>query len=761
MRLVDGEGRLALRILTPTALFLLAVAIRALPWRSVLGGDRVHPCGNDAFYHLRRIVFSVRHFPEALVFDRYINFPEGARPIWTPAFDWTVALAVRPFLPDGSVDGVERLAVWVPPVLGGATVVALYFLAKKHFGMPTAILSGLILSLLSAHFWYSQIGFVDHHAAVALMTTLLLASAMTLLRRPARDPPAPLRAWREGAAAGIALGAALLVWPGSGLHVGLVESGLLVHLLSRRQHEQAIGFAARFAAANATALLLVLPPGATGAHSEWGRFSPVVLTGFQPWLFGVLVLFGLACAGLWRWPRLGSDRRRRAAAGAAVGCCLLAASAALFPELLVGGEDAWRWLAKRESFQAGVSESRSLVVDQGRLAGHLAAVRLSYFFFLFPLAVVAALRSLGRGRDRSSALLLLWWSLGLFAVTLVQKRFFNSFSVAMALVMGWTLCLAVQSLPRRWLATRARRGAVWTGLCALVLLLLLPVLRSYAPYVSNQVGLLRGRTLVLPGTVARRRVTVRMAHWLRYNTPATSGWMGEGVPEYGVMAPWPVGHPIEYAGRRPTVTDNFGDDIGEENFHRARRYYLAREGEGSQILEQLGVRYVVAQSRHGYLGEAPAAGSMFRSLYFRNGSESAPPWEDPRGGRVEALERHRLVYESRPLREAQSDEPPVYKIFEFVEGARIDGRAAPRARIRLTLPLRTNRGRVLVYAASAVADAQGRYALRVPYANRGAPPAVRAAPHYTLECEGESAPLWIDESAIRKGRTVRGPDLCL
>lgn len=761
MRLADGEGRLSLRILTPPALFLLAVGIRALPWRSVLGGDRVHPFGNDAFYHLRRIVFSVRHFPEALVFDRYINFPDGARPIWTPVFDWTVALAVRPFLRDGSAEGVERLAVWVPPLLGGATVVALYFLAKKHFGMPTAILSGLILSLLSAHFWYSQIGFVDHHAAVGLTTTLLLASAMTLLRRPAGDPPAPLRAWREGAAAGTALGAALLVWPGSALHVGLVESGLLVHLLSRRRRERAIGFAARFAAANATALLLVLPLGAPAAQSEWGGFSPVALTGFQPWLFAVLVLFGLACGGLWRWPRLGSDRRRRVAAAAATGCCLLAASAALFPELLAGGEDAWRWLAKRESFQAGVSESRSLIVHRGRLVGHVAAMRLSYFFFLFPLAVAAAIRSLGRERDRSAQLLLLWWSLGLFAVTLVQKRFFNSFSVAMALVMGWTLCLAVRSLPPRWLATPARRAAVWTGLGALVLLLVLPVLRSYAPYVSSQIGLLRGRGLVLPGTVARRRVGVQMAEWLRHNTPPTSGWMGGAVPEYGVMAPWPVGHPIEYAGRRPTVTDNFGDDIGEENFRRARRYYLAREGEGSRILEQLGVRYVVAQSRHSYLGEAPAADSLFRSLYFRDGSESAPPWEDPRDARVEALERHRLVYESRPLRGANSDEPPVYKIFEFVEGARIDGRAAPGAHLRLTLPLRSNRGRALVYAASAVADAQGRYAFRVPYANRGAPPAVRAASHYTLECEGESAPLRIDEGAIRKGLALRGPDLCL
>ena len=55
---------------------------------------------------------------------------------------------------------------------------------------------------------------------------------------------------------------------------------------------------------------------------------------------------------------------------------------------------------------------------------------------------------------------------------------------------------------------------------------------------------------------------------------------------------------------------------------------------------------------------------------------------------------------------------------------------------------------------------QGRYALRGPYANRGALPAFRAAPHYTLECEGESAQLRIDEDAVRSGAELRGPDLC-
>ena len=118
----------------------------------------------------------------------------------------------------------------MPRVLGAATVVALYFLARRHFDLPTAVLAGAVLSLLSAHFWYSQVGFIDHHAAVALVSTWVLAAGMALRSHGQRES----RAWHAGIGAGIAIGLSLLVWPGCLLHVSLVESGWIAALLTRR-----------------------------------------------------------------------------------------------------------------------------------------------------------------------------------------------------------------------------------------------------------------------------------------------------------------------------------------------------------------------------------------------------------------------------------------------------------------------------------------------------------------------------------------------
>jgi dolichyl-diphosphooligosaccharide--protein glycosyltransferase len=637
---LTGNRRL-LRILAPTCLFALAFAIRALPWRSVLLGERVLPFGSDAFYHLRRITHSVLHFPDVLVFDPYINFPTGAKPIWTPAFDWTIALALRPFVA-GDLAAIERLAVWVPPVLGAATVVSLYFLARRVFDLPTALLAGAVLSLLSGHFWYSQVGFVDHHAAVALVSTWVLAAGMALLSQGQCES----RAWHTGIGAGIAFGLSLLVWPGCLLHVSLVESGLIAALLVRRSRAGAVGLALRSTAANATALLLVLPLGWVSSWPQWGRFSPVVSTGFQPWLFGALTLWSAICAGAWSRSALGAQRRTRMASGFIAGGLVLIASAAFLPGLAEGLAEAWIWLAKVDSFQARVAESVPLFAERGSFTTRVATARLSYFVLGFPLALAIAARVARQQPEPAAFALFLWWASCLFVVTILQKRFINSFSVALALLMAWTVVWTWRSLPSRWRAPRRRRVAAAATLVAVVIALLLPVSPTYRIHVSNQIHGWRGGRTELTPLVRRNLVRVQMAEWLRAHTPATSGWMGAGAPEYGVLTPWELGHVIEHVARRPAVTDGFGDDIGEGNFLLARRYFLAAEVQACELLEAVKARYVVAQAAPNYLGATPGETSMLRALTQRDGAELPPEGDSPGAA---ALARHRLVYESEGI----------------------------------------------------------------------------------------------------------------
>ncbi len=60
----------------PVLLFLLAFAIRCIP-APRLFSESVPLFGTDAYYHLRRVLFTLENLPSSLTFDRYINFPHS------------------------------------------------------------------------------------------------------------------------------------------------------------------------------------------------------------------------------------------------------------------------------------------------------------------------------------------------------------------------------------------------------------------------------------------------------------------------------------------------------------------------------------------------------------------------------------------------------------------------------------------------------------------------------------------------------------
>ena len=752
-----GEGRAA-RWLAPAGLFALAVAIRALPWRTVFVDGEVFLFDHDAYYHLRRIVWTVVHFPRALDFDRYLAWPDGARAIWSPCFDWLVALVALPFARPGDSASIERVAVWVPPVLGGATVVSLHALARRHFDAATALLAGGLLAVLSAHFWYTQLGFVDHHAAEALTATWLLAASMALLAREARADALGAPA----VATGLALAAALLVWPGSLLYVAIAEAGLGVALLTRADAVRAAAFARAFAGVQAVALAAVLPFGVHAGPTRFGPWSPLVLSRFQPWLFAALLGSGLVCALAWRRAAWGATARARAVVAVLAGAGVLALSAAALPELARGAGDAWAWLARRESFQASVAESQPLLLEAGGLGLGIAVARLSWFAVASPLALAAAAAWAWRRPGRAPWLLWVGWTAALLAATLLQRRFFHAFAVVLALLFAWAL-RRLDSRARAALAGRpALRRAARVALAAAALACLAPVAETYRLHAAALAEDPERAPLRVAPHLVRRRAMLEMARWLARRTPPTSGWLDPArAPEYGVLGPWELGHLVQYAGRRPAVVDNFGDDVGERGFEAARRYYASAEPAASRLLDELGVRYVIAQREPPFAGPAPDERSVFASLYYLDGSERALPEGDGAGASLPALVRHRLVYESRLQLAAAPDAPALYKVFEHVPGARVEGRARPFARVEASVALRTNRGRELAWRTHARADAQGRYALRLPYANRGAPPSVRVATETLLACDGEAAAVVVDEAAVRGGALLEGPALCV
>jgi asparagine N-glycosylation enzyme membrane subunit Stt3 len=732
-------------------LFALALLARLESWYSVFRPDGILFFGNDAYYHLRRIQHSLAHFPAVLGFDPFIAHPHGGQPIWPPTLDWLVALLLRPLVGPARPELVERSVVFLPPVVGAATAVALVLVARRFFSPAVAWLAGAILAVLPAHGYYSQLGNVDHHVVVGLLSLLLLGAAMGLLREgePGRAA-ADTRALRQGAAVGAAMAGCLLLWPGSLIHVALVQAAMLVRLLATRGLPESIARARRFALANAVACACVAPLSAGNQWSRWGSFSAVVLTSFQPVYLGAAALCFAMPAELWRRGRLCADRRTRAACVLGFGTALLALLLLAVPGLRGVAADAWAWLAREEEFQAVVNESTPLFGDWSPGYRSRAVVMLTAFVYAVPIALAA----LGwQARRRPDLLLLAGWTLALFLATLAQWRFVDSYSVAHALLLAWALAGLWRSLAARLAARPALRRQAAALAALAVALLFAPVARAHRAHLTDVWRGLSGGEPRLSPMVRERGALVATARWLREN----SAWREE--ESWAVLGPWGDGHILKYVAQRPVVQDNFGDDVGEEAFALAEDYFAARsEEEALRVLARTGTRYVLVRSTgSGHPRGEYAPDSLFARLFHWSGS-SARLAGAQAGQEVPALGRHRLVYESSLVLGQGRAARPYARLYEIVEGARLVGEAEPGAPVEARLELQGGHGR-LDFVARTRADASGRYALRLPYSNEPSGPGVRAARHYRVTSGAASGRAVVPEAAVRSGAEVSGPRL--
>ena len=64
----------------------------------------------------------------------------------------------------------------------------------------------------------------------------------------------------------------------------------------------------------------------------------------------------------------------------------------------------------------------------------------------------------------------------------------------------------------------------------------------------------------------------------------------------------------------------------------------------------------------------------------------------------------------------------------------------------------------LSFRVASVADARGRYRLRLPYSNEGAASSLRVGRRYRLESGGQTALLEVAESLVQSGAELAGPD---
>jgi oligosaccharyl transferase (archaeosortase A-associated) len=658
--------------------------IRVRNWRNFLIGGRVYFSGNDAWYHLRQVQYTVRHWPWTMPFDPWTSYPTGTSVgQFGTLYDQLVATAALVVgLGNPTEQTTALVLLFASAVAGTVVVIPTYFLGRRFGGRFGAIIGVAVLALSPGSFLArSVVGFSDHHAAEVLFQALAVAVIVIALVVAEREKPV-YEQFREreftslrrpvgwAALAGIVVTLYIWTWPPGLLLVGIFGVFLLVALplqYLRGRSPEHIAVVGAVSLSVAGVLML-----ATFKTTE------ISVTNFSV-LHPVFALVGAFGCVFMAWLARTMEARDLPAlaypgtiAGLFVAGTVVVAVAlpTLFDFFLnqlnriVGfgtGQAALTVAEIQPPFPTGPGTSFSEAVD----------ATLEYFYNSFGLAYLTAAAgivvmlgrlALGRTERWAASVFVLVWSAFITSATLTQSRFSYYLLVPIAVMnaylVGHVLRFVGISGVRSSLEDLETYQVLSVALVVLVIIAPIAFLSGAGPL-----------TFVLGGgplTAASASANVQTAgpgavlgwddslQWLRTNTPAEGQYNGSqndsfGYYEkytpsdsdfnytngsYGILSWWDYGHWITTLGHRIPIANPF-----QQNVRTVANFLLATNTSAANEIARMpdgeGARYTMISwemaDPSGILG-APFAWETKWSVEYPNDALTPIGVRDPRTG---------------------------------------------------------------------------------------------------------------------------------
>jgi dolichyl-diphosphooligosaccharide--protein glycosyltransferase len=326
--------------------------------------------GNDAWYHLRQVNYTVQNWPFTMPYDPWTYFPYGTNAgQFGTIYDQLIATAALVVGLGSPSEGTVAMTLLVAPaVFGALAAFPTYYIGKRLGGRLAGVFGAVVLMLLPGGFLRrTLVGFADHNAAepffmAVAVGAFLVALAVVEADRPiwelveARDFDPLRRSALWSVLAGVAMALYLYAWPPGVILVGAVGIFLLLKETSDFVHGDSpdhVAFAGVVAMVT-TAVLMVVPYDTAGFGVTDYSYLQI--------LFPLGVAAGAAfLAGLARvWESRNVDTRGYPVA---VGASVLVA-AGLFAVVFPDGFDTIAFnLQRTVGFSAG-AETRTIAEAQ-------------------------------------------------------------------------------------------------------------------------------------------------------------------------------------------------------------------------------------------------------------------------------------------------------------------------------------------------------------------------------------------------------------
>jgi dolichyl-diphosphooligosaccharide--protein glycosyltransferase len=279
----------------PVLLVMLVVmmAIRLQPYSNFIKDGEVFFSGNDAWYHLREVNYTVRNWPATMPFDPWTNFPYGTSVgQFGTLYDQIVAtVALVLGLGSPSQRLIAETLLVAPAVFGALAVIPTYYIGKRLGGRIAGLFGAAILALLPGSFLSRTIvGVSDHNGVEPLFQAVAVLAILVALAVAERDKPIwelaldrdvdalrPTLLW--GAVAGVAVSMYMWVWPPGVMLLGIFGIFLVLKMTSSvvaGDSPEPVAFAATVSMA-VTAVLMLVP-------LQTLDFTPTKFSLVQPFL---------------------------------------------------------------------------------------------------------------------------------------------------------------------------------------------------------------------------------------------------------------------------------------------------------------------------------------------------------------------------------------------------------------------------------------------------------------------------------------------
>ena len=608
----------------------LALVLRMIPVFFIKDPGFLYIYDTDSWYTLRQVEVMVRDFPLYNWFDPMTAFPDGKIIDWGPLYPFIAATLC---LITGATtrSGIIFSSGWVGPLMAVVMVPVMYQLGKTVWDWKAGIIAAGLVSVASIqYFSLSSYGWVDHHIAEVLFSTLFFLSYIYTISYVKSHPVD----WKYQKS--LIFPVFLSVLTGTIYFLGLLSSTTVILVLVVIAIYTFVQTVLDYFSGQASGYLLILNIGLLGISTIFLFLFGIKQPGVSLIQYSIgMVYVNLALIGetvlLYTFSRIFHGKKwlflGSFAVLAIIGIFLIQS----YPLLELVTDQATGLLFGFSAYSVGVVETLPWT-----LSG--AWENFSFALILMAGGLLVLVYSGIKKRNNQSVFLLVW-SVVMILLTIRFQRFAYFFTVNVVLLAA--ICIAEpfgwrdnkimyylttvfsrffqgmispgdtdsnqskKSAPKKEKKNTQKRSDRNTlhysdtlkDLTVISILILTIGLFAISLYDDIQYGVSTPHHEISPDWV-------ESLEWLQENTPRTGidyfrqyDMQGFSYPSesYGVMAVWDAGHWITVIAQRIPITNPFQNNL--EGPAGAAAFFLSRnESKADAILQNFRGKYVITDS---------------------------------------------------------------------------------------------------------------------------------------------------------------------